>query len=85
MGEKGGLRVGRGLSCDGEMMLVDEGRFGLDSDNTLELMEVFEERVCKGERIIMVREEGEMIKRYGSRRWGINNKELREIEGEEDV
>ncbi|WP_225310555.1 hypothetical protein [Staphylococcus saprophyticus] len=50
-----------GLSGCCDLILVEEGRFGVDSENRFKVIKVFEERIKQGERIMMVRDEGEII------------------------
>ncbi len=85
MGQKRRLSVATALSSDADIILLDEPTFGLDSHNTFQLIELFQERVSKGQNIIMVTHDPEIIKRYPTRRWAINNKQLTEIEGEQHV
>ncbi|MFU0769324.1 ABC transporter ATP-binding protein [Staphylococcus pasteuri] len=85
MGQKRRLSVATALSSDADIILLDEPTFGLDSHNTFQLIELFQERVSKGQSIIMVTHDPEIIKRYPTRRWTINNKQLTEIEGEQHV
>lgn len=85
MGQKRRLSVATALSSDADIILLDEPTFGLDSHNTFQLIELFQERVSKGQSIIMVTHDPEIIKRYPTRRWAINNKQLTEIEGEQHV
>ena len=53
-GQKRRLSVATALSSKAEIILLDEPTFGLDSHNTFQLIKLFEERVERGQSIVMV-------------------------------
>ena len=54
MGQKRRLSVATALSSKADIILLDEPTFGLDSHNTFQLIELFQESVSSGQTIIMV-------------------------------
>lgn len=85
MGQKRRLSVATALSSNADIILLDEPTFGLDSHNTFQLIKLFQERVSKGQSIIMVTHDSEIIKRYPTRQWIIENQYLTEIKGDQHV
>ncbi|RNB39768.1 AAA family ATPase, partial [Staphylococcus aureus] len=79
------LSVATALSSKAEIILLDEPTFGLDSHNTFQLIELFQERVAKGQTIVMVTHDPEIIHRYPTRRLNVDNGQLVEMEGEAHV
>ena len=58
MGQKRRLSVATALSSKADIILLDEPTFGLDSHNTFQLIELFQESVSSGQTIIMVTRPG---------------------------
>ena len=58
MGQKRRLSVATALSSKADIILLDEPTFGLDSHNTFQLIELFQESVSSGQTIIMVTHDG---------------------------
>ncbi|PTF13431.1 ABC transporter ATP-binding protein [Staphylococcus devriesei] len=85
MGQKRRLSVATALSSKAEIILLDEPTFGLDSHNTFQLIELFQERVAKGQTIVMVTHDPEIIYRYPTRRLNVENGQLVEMEGDAHV
>lgn len=85
MGQKRRLSVATALSSRAEIILLDEPTFGLDSHNTFQLIELFQERVSNGQTIIMVTHDPEIIHRYPTRRLIVEDNQLIEKEGESNV
>lgn len=85
MGQKRRLSVATALSSRAEIILLDEPTFGLDSHNTFQLIELFQERVSNGQTIIMVTHNPEIIHRYPTRRLIAEDNQLIEKEGESNV
>ncbi|MCH4402632.1 energy-coupling factor ABC transporter ATP-binding protein [Staphylococcus haemolyticus] len=85
MGQKRRLSVATALSSRAEIILLDEPTFGLDSHNTFQLIELFQERVSNGQTIIMVTHDPEIIHRYPTRRLIAEDNQLIEKEGESNV
>lgn len=79
MGQKRRLSVATALSSDADMILLDEPTFGLDSHNTFQLIDLFKQRVAKGQTIIMVTHDPEIIRRYPTRRWNVEAGRLVEV------
>jgi len=84
-GQKRRLSVATALSSKAEIILLDEPTFGLDSHNTFQLIKLFQERVKKGQTIVMVTHDPEIIHRYTTRRLHVEDDYLKEIEGERNV
>jgi energy-coupling factor transporter ATP-binding protein EcfA2 len=85
VGQKRRLSVATALSSEAEIILLDEPTFGLDSHNTFNLIKLFQQRISKGQTIIMVTHDPEIIKRYSTRRIHVENKQLVEMLGEAHV
>ncbi|MBF7019021.1 ABC transporter ATP-binding protein [Staphylococcus sp. 18_1_E_LY] len=85
VGQKRRLSVATALSSEAEIILLDEPTFGLDSHNTFNLIKLFQERINKGQTIVMVTHDSEIIKRYSTRRIHVENKQLVEMLGEAHV
>ncbi|RXK18442.1 ABC transporter ATP-binding protein [Macrococcus sp. DPC7161] len=79
MGQKRRLSVATALSTNAEMILLDEPTFGLDSHNTFQLIELFQERVNAGQTIIMVTHDQNIISRYPTRHLHVDNGKLYEV------
>ncbi|QLK86949.1 ABC transporter ATP-binding protein [Staphylococcus sp. 17KM0847] len=73
MGQKRRLSVATALSTKADIILLDEPTFGLDSHNTFKLIQLFQERIAKGQTIVMVTHDPNIIERYPTRRLEINN------------
>lgn len=84
MGQKRRLSVATALSSKADIILLDEPTFGLDSHNTFQLIELFQESVSSGQTIIMVTRP-EIIHRYPTRRLIVEDNQLIEEEGESHV
>lgn len=84
-GQKRRLSVATALSSKAEIILLDEPTFGLDSHNTFQLIKLFEERVERGQSIVMVTHDPEIIHRYPTRRLVVENQKLVEMAGEPHV
>ncbi len=82
MGQKRRLSVATALSSKADIILLDEPTFGLDSHNTFQLIELFQERVSNGQTIIMVTHDPEIIHRYPTRQLNVENGRLKEMVGE---
>ncbi|MCI2773361.1 ABC transporter ATP-binding protein [Staphylococcus petrasii] len=82
MGQKRRLSVATALSSKADIILLDEPTFGLDSHNTFQLIELFQERVSNGQTIVMVTHDPEIIRRYPTRRLNVENGQLKEMAGE---
>lgn len=82
MGQKRRLSVATALSSKADIILLDEPTFGLDSHNTFQLIELFQERVSNGQTIIMVTHDPEIIRRYPTRRLNVENGQLKEMAGD---
>lgn len=76
IGQKKRLSVATALSTNSEIILLDEPTFGLDSHNTFELIKLFNDRVRSGQTILMITHENEIINRYATRTFTIQNHEL---------
>lgn len=85
MGQKRRLSVATALSSKADIILLDEPTFGLDSHNTFQLIELFQESVSSGQTIIMVTHDPEIIHRYPTRRLIVEDNQLIEEEGESHV
>ncbi|UDI78649.1 ABC transporter ATP-binding protein [Staphylococcus taiwanensis] len=85
MGQKRRLSVATALSSKADIILLDEPTFGLDSHNTFQLIELFQERVANGQTIVMVTHDPEIIRRYPTRRLKVENQQLVEEEGVPNV
>ena len=85
MGQKRRLSVANALSSKADIILLDEPTFGLDSHNTFQLIELFQESVSSGQTIIMVTHDPEIIHRYPTRRLIVEDNQLIEEEGESHV
>ncbi len=85
IGQKKRLSVATALSTNSEIILLDEPTFGLDSHNTFEIIKLFHERVRKGQTILMITHENEIIERYATRTLVINNHQLDVNGGESHV
>lgn len=85
VGQKRRLSVATALSSEAEIILLDEPTFGLDSHNTFNLIKLFQQCINKGQTIIMVTHDSEIIKRYSTRRIHVKNKQLVEMLGEAHV
>lgn len=85
MGQKRRLGVALALSSKADIILLDEPTFGLDSHNTFQLIELFQESVSSGQTIIMVTHDPEIIHRYPTRRLIVEDNQLIEEEGESHV
>lgn len=81
MGQKRRLSVATALSSKADIILLDEPTFGLDSHNTFQLIEHFQQRVKRGQTIVMVTHDPEIIKRYPTRRLHVENGQLLEMAG----
>ncbi|KAK62732.1 AAA domain protein [Staphylococcus lugdunensis VCU148] len=81
MGQKRRLSVATALSSKADIILLDEPTFGLDSHNTFQLIERFQQRVKRGQTIVMVTHDPEIIKRYPTRRLHVENGQLLEMAG----
>ncbi|PTK55635.1 ABC transporter ATP-binding protein, partial [Staphylococcus nepalensis] len=68
MGQKRRLSVATALSSRADIILLDEPTFGLDSHNTFNLLNLFQQRVAQGQTIIMVTHDPHIIERYPTRR-----------------
>lgn len=85
VGQKRRLSVATALSSEAEIILLDEPTFGLDSHNTFNLIKLFQQCINKGQTIIMVTHDSEIIKRYSTRRIHVKNNQLVEMLGEAHV
>ena len=79
------LSVATALNSKADIILLDEPTFGLDSHNTFQLIELFQESVSSGQTIIMVTHDPEIIHRYPTRRLIVEDNQLIEEEGESHV
>ncbi|UEX89481.1 ABC transporter ATP-binding protein [Staphylococcus ratti] len=80
MGQKRRLSVAVALSTSADILLLDEPTFGLDSHNTFKLIQLFQQRIQKGQAIIMITHDSEIIARYPSKRYVIENGKMYESE-----
>lgn len=80
MGQKRRLSVATALSTNADVILLDEPTFGLDSHNTFKLITLFQERVAKGQTIIMITHDPHIIERYPSRHFEVSDGMLHELE-----
>ncbi|WP_412520096.1 ABC transporter ATP-binding protein [Staphylococcus simulans] len=90
MGQKRRLSVATALSSRADIILLDEPTFGLDSHNTFNLLDLFQQRVAQGQTIIMVTHDPNIIERYPTRRIELRDhllceEVLFEMEGETNV
>lgn len=85
MGQKRRLSVATALSTNADIILLDEPTFGLDSRNTFELIELFKSRVDSGQTIVMVTHDEEIIARYPSTVYRIEDGQLKHVRGAIDV
>ncbi|MDK7927323.1 MAG: ABC transporter ATP-binding protein [Staphylococcus simulans] len=90
MGQKRRLSVATALSSRADIILLDEPTFGLDSHNTFNLLNLFQQRVAQGQTIIMVTHDPHIIERYPTRRIELRDHMLCEdvlfeMEGETNV
>ena len=79
MGQKRRLSVATALSSPADIIMLDEPTFGLDSHNTFNLIQLFQERVAQGQTIIMITHDPEIIARYPSRQIHVENQQLHEV------
>ena len=84
-GQKRRLSVATALSSKADIILLDEPTFGLDSHNTFQLIKLFEQRVERGQTIVMVTHDPEIINRYPTRRLEVENGKVSDWEGEPHV
>ncbi|EHJ08493.1 ABC transporter ATP-binding protein [Staphylococcus simiae] len=82
MGQKRRLSVATALSSNADIIFLDEPTFGLDSHNTFQLIKLFQQRVNKGQTIVMVTHDQNIIARYSTRQLTIDNGHLIDSEGE---
>ncbi|WP_251516054.1 MULTISPECIES: ABC transporter ATP-binding protein [Staphylococcus] len=80
VGQKRRLSVAIALSSNSKFIILDEPTFGLDSHNTFNLINLFNERITKGQTIIMVTHDPEIISRYPTLRLHVNQQQLVEVE-----
>ncbi|AVQ32709.1 ABC transporter ATP-binding protein [Staphylococcus muscae] len=80
MGQKRRLSVATALSTNANIILLDEPTFGLDSHNTFKLITLFQERIAKGQTIVMITHDPHIIERYPSRHFEVLNGILHEVE-----
>ena len=80
MGQKRRLSVATALSTNADIILLDEPTFGLDSHNTFKLIRLFQERIAKGQSIVMITHDPHIIERYPSRRFEVADGTLHEVE-----
>ena len=85
IGQKKRLSVATALSTNSEIILLDEPTFGLDSHNTFEFIKLFHDRVRNGQTILMITHEQEIINRYATRTFTINDAQLTVNGGESHV
>lgn len=78
MGQKRRLSVAVALSTSADIILLDEPTFGLDSHNTFKLIDLFQERIQKGQAIIMITHDPEIIARYPSKHFIIDHEKMYE-------
>ena len=79
MGQKRRLSVATALSSPADIIMLDEPTFGLDSHNTFNLIQLFQERVAQGQTIIMITHDPEIIARYPSRQIHVEDQQLHEV------
>ncbi|GGB08741.1 ABC transporter ATP-binding protein [Macrococcus hajekii] len=79
MGQKRRLSVATALSSPADMILLDEPTFGLDSQNTFQLLELFKARVRQGQTLVMVTHDSHIVERYPSRRLHVESGRLTEV------
>lgn len=84
VGQKRRLSVATAISQTPEILLFDEPTFGLDRNNTFQVLELFDSLVKDGVTILMITHDEEIKTRYPSRRLRIENQTLVEV-GESDV
>lgn len=85
IGQKRRLSVAIALSSSSRFILLDEPTFGLDSHNTFNLIKLFQKRVQSGQTIIMVTHDNEIISRYATRKFNVENQFLIEEIGDINV
>ncbi|MCU5745625.1 energy-coupling factor ABC transporter ATP-binding protein [Staphylococcus sp. SQ8-PEA] len=87
IGQKRRLSVATALSSPADIIMLDEPTFGLDSHNTFNLIQLFQERVQNGQTIIMITHDPEIISRYPTRRFHVEDQTLLEVRktGEDNV
>ena len=73
MGQKRRLSVAIALSTSADIILLDEPTFGLDSHNTFKLIDLFQQRIQQGQAIIMNTHDPEIIQRYPTHHYIIEN------------
>ncbi|MCG7338805.1 energy-coupling factor ABC transporter ATP-binding protein [Staphylococcus sp. ACRSN] len=83
VGQKRRLSVAIALSSSSKFLLLDEPTFGLDSHNTFNLIKLFQARIQSGQTIIMVTHDSELISRYATRKFNVENQFL--IEEKSDI
>ena len=81
MGQKRRLSVAVALSTSADIILLDEPTFGLDSHNTFKLINLFQERIQNGQAIIMITHDPEIIARYPSKHFIIEQEKMYESRG----
>ncbi|ARJ51516.1 ABC transporter ATP-binding protein [Staphylococcus lutrae] len=80
MGQKRRLSVATALSTNADIILLDEPTFGLDSQNTFKLLELFQNRIAQGQTVFMVTHDPHIIEKYPSRRLEVLDGKLYEYE-----
>ncbi|MDQ1000418.1 energy-coupling factor transporter ATP-binding protein EcfA2 [Neobacillus niacini] len=73
IGQKRRLSVATAFVENPKLLLLDEPTFGQDSKNTFHLLELLERERQKGCIIIMVTHDSEIVKRFATRVWEIDN------------
>ena len=85
VGQKRRLSVAIALSTNAHILLLDEPTFGLDSHNTFELIRCFQDCVDHGQTIVMVTHDPELIQRYATRQFTVDNERMYESAGDSHV
>ncbi|PLT43872.1 Duplicated ATPase component YkoD of thiamin-regulated ECF transporter for HydroxyMethylPyrimidine [Paenibacillus pasadenensis] len=79
MGQKRRLSVASAMACGQRLLLLDEPTFGLDAAGTVSMMEQLEELRRSGCAILMVTHDDELVRRFATRRWQVEQGVVREL------
>ena len=80
LGQKRRLSVASAIVREQQILLLDEPTFGQDAKNTFALLERLERRRQSGATIVMVTHDPEIVRRFATRVWHVEQGRLREAE-----
>ncbi|QJC50457.1 ABC transporter ATP-binding protein [Paenibacillus albicereus] len=79
MGQKRRLSVASAMASGQRLLLLDEPTFGLDAAGTVSMMEQLEELRRSGCAILMVTHDDELVRRFATRLWQVEQGVAREL------